>query len=64
MILDFIGTKEKEVKIDLEILLRVVDNLISNAKSYSKKGTIINTTVRVLDGKLKINIVNEVEKEW
>ncbi|MDR1773689.1 MAG: HAMP domain-containing histidine kinase [Clostridioides sp.] len=61
IVIDFVNTSNKEIKIDPELLLRIIDNLISNANKYAKKGTDINVTVMISNKKLMINISNEIE---
>lgn len=60
--IDFIGTSRKKIKTDPELLLRVMDNLLSNARKYSKSGTLINVTVKNTEDTLIIKMINEVEK--
>lgn len=61
LVIDFINTKDIEIKTDPELLLRVIDNLISNASKYSKKGTSIHMKVMIWNQSLKITIYNEME---
>ncbi|WP_230197699.1 ATP-binding protein [Anaerococcus provencensis] len=39
-----------------------MDNLLSNARKYSKSGTLINVTVKNTEDTLIIKMINEVEK--
>lgn len=63
LIIEFVGTKDKEFKIAPELLVRIMDNLLINAKKYSKKETPININVEIKDNKLRISVINEVEED-
>lgn len=62
LVLEFLDMEDAEMQIDSQLLLRVMENLITNAVNYSVKGTAINIKVAVVEGLLIISIINKVEK--
>lgn len=59
----FANTSGKEINIDPELLVRILDNLVSNANKYSKKGSTIFVEVDIQDKALNLTIKNEVEND-
>ena len=59
----FANTSGKEINTDPELLVRILDNLVSNANKYSKKGTTIIVEVEIQDKALNLTVKNEVEND-
>ena len=57
----FANTSGKEINTDSELLVRILDNLVSNANKYSKKGSTIIVKVEIQDKALNLTVKNEVE---
>ncbi|MCA5587073.1 sensor histidine kinase [Finegoldia magna] len=57
----FEDTSDKEIGTDPELLVRILDNLVSNATKYSKKGSTIIVKVEIQDKALNLTVKNEVE---
>ena len=57
----FANASGKEINTDPELLVRILDNLVSNATKYSKKGTTIIVEVEIKDKSLNLTVKNEVE---
>ncbi|MDU3805645.1 MAG: HAMP domain-containing sensor histidine kinase, partial [Finegoldia magna] len=57
----FANTSGKEINTDPELLVRILDNLVSNANKYSKKGSTIIVKVEIQDKALNLTVKNEVE---
>ncbi len=55
--------ENKEVQTDPELLLRVLDNLFSNAVKYSKKESNIDIIVKNKADKIIITMINEVDND-
>ena len=59
----FEDTYDKEIGTDPELLVRILDNLVSNANKYSKKGSPIIVKVEIQDEALNLTVKNEVEND-
>ena len=57
----FANASGKEINTDPELLVRILDNLVSNANKYSKKGSTIIVEVKIQDKALNLTVKNEVE---
>ena len=59
----FANTSGKEINTDPELLVRILDNLVSNATKYSKKGTTIIVEVEIKDKSLNLTVKNEIKND-
>ena len=57
----FANASGKEINTDPELLVSILDNLVSNANKYSKKGSTIIVEVKIQDKALNLTVKNEVE---
>ena len=55
-------TEEAEVDLDLEKMVRVFENLLENARKYSSKPSELRATLSKTTDKVRISLLNEVEK--
>ena len=53
LILEFLNLENSKIKTEPQLLLRIMENLITNAVNYSVKGTSINIKVEEINGMLK-----------
>ncbi|HEK9234382.1 TPA: GHKL domain-containing protein, partial [Streptococcus equi subsp. equi] len=60
LILEFLDLENSKIKTEPQLLLRIMENLITNAVNYSVKGTSININVEEINGMLKISVINDV----
>ena len=60
LILEFLNLENSKIKTEPQLLLRIMENLITNAVNYSVKGTSINIKVEEINGMLKISVINDV----
>lgn len=59
LILEFLNLENSKIKTEPQLLLRIMENLITNAVNYSAKGTSINIKVEEINGMLKISVIND-----
>ena len=62
LILEFLYLENSRIKTEPQLLLRIMDNLITNAVNYSIKETSININVETINRMLKISVINDVSK--
>lgn len=62
LILEFLYLEDTRIKTEPQLLLRIMDNLITNAVNYSIKETSININVETINRMLKISVINDVSK--
>ena len=55
-----LNLENSKIKTEPQLLLRIMENLITNAVNYSVKGTSINIKVEEINGMLKISVINDV----
>lgn len=60
LILEFLNLENSKIKTEPQLLLRIMENLITNAVNYSVKGTSININVEEINGMLIISVINDV----
>lgn len=63
LVLEFLDIEKSEIKIDPQLILRIMENLITNAVNYSAKGTTIQVRVKTEKGILEISVINEISKD-
>ena len=63
LVLEFLDIEKSEIKIDPQLILRIMENLITNAVNYSTKGTTIQVHVKTEKGILEISVINEISKD-
>lgn len=62
LILEFLELENSIIKTEPQLLLRIMENLITNAVNYSVKGTNIHINIETINGMLKISVINDVSQ--
>ncbi|MGI6635786.1 MAG: sensor histidine kinase [Christensenellales bacterium] len=64
LMIEFNNTKGREIETDPELLLRALNNLLDNAKKYSKEGSTILLNIDIRNQSLRIEFVNLIDSNY